>query len=85
MNTLTTLKPPAPAPDRLALSPVEMAAALGLSERTLQDLRKRREIPFVKVGHRLLHPVDATRRWLDTLATEAAVENANAAAEGGDA
>lgn len=57
-------------PPRLALSPEEAAAALGLSERTLQDLRKRGEVPTVRIGRRVLHPVDALRRWLDDLAAD---------------
>lgn len=59
------------APDSLSLSPREAARALGISERTL---RRRTQpdgpIPVVRLGSRVLYPVDALREWLAN-ATEA--------------
>ena len=51
---------------RLALRPKEAAAALGLSERKLRDLRS--EIPPARVGNLLLYPVDVIRERLRELA-----------------
>lgn len=48
--------------DRLALSLPEAAAALGVSENHLRNLRH--ELPVVHLGGRLVVPVDALRDWL---------------------
>ena len=71
-------EPPSPAqteqsaaPPRLALSPREAAAALGIGERLLWEWTNRGEIPSMKLGTRTLYPVDALREWLRERATGA--------------
>ncbi|MCA9289009.1 MAG: excisionase family DNA-binding protein [Phycisphaerales bacterium] len=49
---------------RLALSKDEAAAALALSPRTIDDLIADGSLPCVRVGRRVLLPVDGLRRWL---------------------
>lgn len=49
----------------LALRPRQMAAALGVSTRTLWAWTKAGQIPHVRRGGTVLYPVDAVRRWLD--------------------
>jgi hypothetical protein len=59
------LKPEAPGvrlADRLALRPVEAAAALGISERKLRDLLPR--LPHVRLDGVVVLPVDQLRKWL---------------------
>lgn len=50
---------------RLVLRPAEAACALGLSERTLRTLMKRREIPFFHIGGAVLLRVEALRAWAE--------------------
>lgn len=54
-----------PATYTLALRPRKMAAALGVSERTLWTWTDAGEIPHVRRGATVMYPVDAVRRWLD--------------------
>lgn len=49
---------------RLALRPRDLAAALGVSERTLLDWRRDYGLPYVRLGETVLHPVDCVRAWL---------------------
>ena len=51
---------------RLALRPAEAAAALGVSPRTLRNLR----LPVVRDGGLVLYPVDQLREWLQARAAE---------------
>ncbi len=60
-------RPPAPLP-RLALSPDEAAAALGVS-RDYFDEHVARELRIVRRGRRKLIPVREIERWLDRSAT----------------
>ena len=48
--------------DRLALSPKEAAAALGVSEGLVRKWLP--ELPHVHLGERVLIPVDQLKRWL---------------------
>ena len=48
--------------DRLALRTKEAAAALGVSERTLRQLRP--ELPTVQRGNIVLFPVAGLQQWL---------------------
>lgn len=52
----------------LSLRPKQAAAALGISQRTLQELTKRGEIPSVSIGTgkraMRLYPVSELRAWL---------------------
>lgn len=50
---------------RVTLRPTEAALALGLSERTLRTLMKRREIPFFHYGDAVLLRVEALRTWAE--------------------
>lgn len=52
---------------RLGYSQQEMLEILPLSERKLFSMRQRGEIPFVKVGDRVLYPVDDIHAWWDKL------------------
>ena len=74
LDPRATTTPAHAEPLRLALSGEEAAAALGVSERTLRDLRKRSEIPTVRLGHRVVYPVDGLRRWLDRIAVGGVAE-----------
>jgi excisionase family DNA binding protein len=49
---------------RLALGAREAARAIGVSARTLWTLTKRREIPHVRVGARVVYRVEALEAWL---------------------
>ncbi len=57
-------RPEAPAVPRLALNSAEAATALSISEPTLRGL----DLPRVKIGSRLLFPVNALQAWLDSRA-----------------
>ena len=71
-QTMTSKSPPtipprvAPAQvPKLALSIAEAADALALSSRTVEELVKMGQLPVVRVGRRVLLPVDKLRAWLD--------------------
>jgi hypothetical protein len=49
--------------DRLALRPKELAAALGVGERTVRALLP--EIPHLRLGGVILIPVKPAERWLE--------------------
>jgi excisionase family DNA binding protein len=49
--------------DRLALRPKEAAEALGVSERTFRSILP--TLPHVRIGGRVVVPVDGLRRWLE--------------------
>jgi excisionase family DNA binding protein len=51
--------------ERLALRPSEAAKALGVSERTLRQILP--ELPHVRLGGRIVIPVQALREWLREL------------------
>lgn len=51
--------------EKLALNSKEAAAALGVSLPTFYDLSNRSDFPVIRVGRRVLVPVDGLRRWLD--------------------
>lgn len=55
----------APAPERLAFSPDEAAAALGLGRTTIYQLLTAGAIRSVKVGKRRLIPRNALDEFLD--------------------
>ena len=48
--------------DRLGLRPVEVAKALGLSERTIRQVLP--ELPHLRIGSTVVIPVDGLRTWL---------------------
>jgi hypothetical protein len=52
-------------PEKLALAAREAAAALSMSERTLwAHTVPRGSIPALRVGSRVLYPVDGLKSWL---------------------
>ena len=55
-------------PPRLALRPNEAARALGVSERTLRQMLP--ELPHVRLGRRVVIPVDLLREWLNSRSRE---------------
>lgn len=73
INTPDTTAPP------LSLRTREAAAALGISERTLQTLTAGGDIPHVKLGRANLYPVRELADWL----TARAEGSSSAGAEGG--
>lgn len=55
----------------LALSPREAAKALGIAERTLWSATQPRgPIPAIKLGKRVLYPVDGLKEWLSNAIQE---------------
>ena len=50
--------------EKLAYSSKEAAAALGVSLPTFYDLSNRADFPAIRVGRRVLVPVDGLRAWL---------------------
>jgi hypothetical protein len=61
-------RPEAPAVPRLALNSSEAATALSVSEPTLRGLN----LPRVKIGSRVLYPINGLQAWLDSQAERAA-------------
>lgn len=55
--------------DKLAYSPSETAAVLGISRPTVYALLKRSDFPSFKVGSRTLVSVEGLRAWVSTQAT----------------
>lgn len=51
--------------EKLAMNSKEAAAALGVSLPTFFELSHRSDFPVIRVGRRVLVPVDGLRRWLD--------------------
>jgi excisionase family DNA binding protein len=65
MTTPTNLQPMRPPePDRLTVSRSEAARMLGISERLLWTWTNAGVIPHVRIGARVLYPVDQLREWL---------------------
>jgi len=50
---------------RLTVSRAEAALMLGISERLLWTWTNAGQIPHVRIGARVLYPVEALRQWLD--------------------
>jgi excisionase family DNA binding protein len=55
--------------EKLAYSVSETAEALGVAPNTIYDMVAKRQIPFRKLGSRIIIPVPALVKWLET-ATE---------------
>jgi hypothetical protein len=64
---------PRPEPPRLALSPDEASAAIGVS-RDFFDEHIAPELRVVRRGRRKLYPVEVIRSWLDREAARPLVE-----------
>ncbi|MCX5673441.1 MAG: helix-turn-helix domain-containing protein [Planctomycetota bacterium] len=56
--------PAAPTPPRLLLDPLEAAAALKISPRTLWRLTKAGEIPYIRIGRQTRYGVAVLERWI---------------------
>ena len=50
--------------DKLALTVNEAAEAIGVSDRKVRDLVNMTGFPVVRLGGRVIIPVDDLRRWL---------------------
>jgi excisionase family DNA binding protein len=56
--------------EKLLLSAREAAKVLSISERTLwSQTEPRGKIPVVRMGSRVLYPVDALRQWIEQAIT----------------
>ena len=49
-------------PERLGLRPIEVAKALGVSERTVRQILP--EIPHLRIGTAIVIPIEALKKWL---------------------
>lgn len=58
--------------EKLAYNSKEAAAALGVSLPTFYDLSNRADFPVVRVGRRVLVPVEGLRAWLEKEANKGA-------------
>jgi excisionase family DNA binding protein len=58
----------------LAMRPREAAKALGISERLLWEWTDRGIVPHVRLGKRIVYPVDVLREWLQRQALHNAVD-----------
>lgn len=57
-------------PDKLTYNSREAAAALGVSLPTFYELAARDDFPVVRVGRRVLVPVEDLRAWLSKEAAQ---------------
>jgi len=56
---------PPPSDHRLTVNRREAAQMLGISERLLWTLTNAREVPHVRIGARVLYPIDALKQWIE--------------------
>lgn len=70
-NKTTKTEPETPC---LAMRPREAAKALGISERLLWEWTDRGIVPHVRLGKRIVYPVDVLRKWLQEQAQHNAVD-----------
>ncbi len=54
--------------EKLAYTPKEAAALLGIGHNAIYELCHQKDFPCIRVGARLVIPADALRRWLDVQA-----------------
>ncbi len=52
-------------PGKLAVNVKEAAQLLGLAEKTIYTLTHRADFPAIRVGVRVIIPVDGLREWLE--------------------
>ena len=57
--------------DRLALSVPEMGKALGISRSKAYQLVNREDFPSVRLGSRVIIPIEGLREWLNRGGTDA--------------
>lgn len=65
MSTQRQPQPSPPSTTPLAVGRRDAAAMLGISERLLWTWTNAKTIPHVRIGTRVLYPVDELRRWLE--------------------
>ena len=53
--------------ERLAVNALQAAEMLGISERTLWKWTKEKKVPSVKIGRRVLYPVEGLRKLINGL------------------
>lgn len=58
--------------DKRALSVTEIAETLGISRTTAYELVNREDFPSMRIGQRIIVPVDALDRWLERGVADAA-------------
>lgn len=58
-----------PAEAKLAVSAREAAAMLGISERLLWTWTRSGKVPHLRLGVRVLYPVDLLRAWINEQAS----------------
>lgn len=58
--------------DKRALSVTEMVETLGISRTTAYELVNREDFPSMRIGQRIIVPVDALDRWLERGVADAA-------------
>ena len=51
--------------EKLAYNAKEAAATLGISLPTFYELSNRADFPCVRIGRRIIVPVDSLRAWLE--------------------
>ncbi len=59
--------------NQLAVNAEELSKLIGLSTDTIYTLKSQGRIPYIKIGRRVLFPVEGIKKWLDentTTATE---------------
>lgn len=67
--------------EALAVDARGAAKLLGIGARTVADLAARGELPFVRIGRRVVYPTHLLRKWLDLRAANAAALHDEGAAD----
>ncbi len=70
-STTDAFVPASPSKSALAVNRREAASMLGISERLLWTWTKAGTIPHVRIGTRVLYPVEQLRQWLGKQASNA--------------
>ncbi|MBR3505335.1 MAG: helix-turn-helix domain-containing protein [Clostridia bacterium] len=56
--------------EKLTISATELPRVLGVGRNTAYELVKRTDFPAVRIGRRIVIPVDALRAWLERQTVE---------------
>ena len=51
--------------EKLAINVTELAKVLGIGQPNAYDLVNRSDFPAIRIGRRILIPMDKLREWLD--------------------
>lgn len=54
--------------ERLTMNVAEMAGVLGISKPKAYELVNRSDFPVIRVGKRLVIPLEPFKKWMDTAA-----------------